>query len=81
MCIRDSSETVTPENAGQILGEADAILVPGGFGDRGIEGKITAIEYARTHKIPFLGLCLGMQLSIVEYCRHAAGIRLSLIHI
>ena len=50
------------------------ILVPGGFGDRGIEGKITAIQYAREHKIPFLGLCLGMQLSIVEFARHVAGL-------
>ena len=50
------------------------ILVPGGFGSRGIDGKITAIKYAREHKIPFLGLCLGMQLSIVEYARNVAGL-------
>ena len=52
----------TTDNVEEVLGDMDGILVPGGFGDRGIEGKITAIEYARTHKIPFLGLCLGMQL-------------------
>lgn len=61
------SETVTPDNVAELLGDVNGILVPGGFGSRGIEGKITAIEYARTHNIPFLGLCLGMQLSIVEY--------------
>ena len=68
------SETLTPENAGELLGDVSGILVPGGFGDRGIEGKITAIQYAREHKIPFLGLCLGMQLSIVEFARHVAGL-------
>lgn len=67
------SETVTPENVDDLLHNADGILVPGGFGDRGIEGKIHAITYARTHKIPFLGLCLGMQLSIVEYARNVVG--------
>lgn len=67
------SELLTRENAAEILGGASGILVPGGFGDRGVEGKICAIEYARTHKVPFLGLCLGMQLSIVEFARHVAG--------
>jgi CTP synthase len=52
----------------------DAILVPGGFGDRGIEGKIAAIKYARENKIPFLGICLGMQLAVIEFARHVAGI-------
>ena len=69
-----NSEEVTEENVDEILGGMDGILVPGGFGDRGIEGKIEAIRYARTHKIPFLGLCLGMQLAIVEYARHVAGL-------
>lgn len=64
------SENVTDENVDEILGDVSGILVPGGFGDRGIEGKITAIKYAREHKVPFLGLCLGMQLSIVEYARN-----------
>lgn len=67
------SELVTTSNAGEMLGDVDGILVPGGFGDRGIEGKIQAISYARTHNIPFLGLCLGMQLSIVEYARNVLG--------
>lgn len=67
------SELVTAANAGEMLGDADGILVPGGFGDRGIEGKIQAISYARIHYIPFLGLCLGMQLSIVEYARNVLG--------
>ena len=67
------SETVTPENVDELLGDVSGILVPGGFGDRGIEGKIEAIKYARTHKVPFLGLCLGMQLAIVEFARDVVG--------
>ena len=67
------SETVTRENAADLLGDVSGILVPGGFGSRGIDGKIYAIEYARTHQIPFLGLCLGMQLSIVEFARDVVG--------
>ena len=67
------SETVTDETADELLGDVNGILVPGGFGPRGIEGKICAISYARTHNIPFLGLCLGMQLSIVEFARHKVG--------
>ena len=67
------SETVTDDTVSELLGDVDGILVPGGFGFRGIEGKITAIKYAREHKIPFLGLCLGMQLSIVEYARNVIG--------
>lgn len=68
------SETVTSENVDELLGDVDGILVPGGFGDRGIDGKIEAIHYARTKKVPFLGLCLGMQLSIVEFARNVAGL-------
>ena len=67
------SELLNNSNVEEVLGDMDGILVPGGFGDRGIEGKITAIEYARIHKIPFLGLCLGMQLSVVEFARHVVG--------
>ena len=67
------SETVTDENTEELFGDVNGILVPGGFGSRGIEGKIKAITYARTHNIPFLGLCLGMQLSIVEYARNVLG--------
>ena len=58
------SELLNNSNVEEVLGDMDGILVPGGFGDRGIEGKITAIEFARIRKIPFLGLCLGMQLSV-----------------
>ena len=67
------SETVTDENAGSVLAGADGILVPGGFGDRGIEGKIAAIRYAREKDIPFLGICLGMQMAVVEFARHVCG--------
>ena len=67
------SETVTPENVDELLGDCNGVLVPGGFGSRGIEGKILAIQYARTHGVPFLGLCLGMQLTIVEYARNVIG--------
>ena len=55
------------------LADVDGILVPGGFGQRGIEGKIRAIEYARENKIPYLGLCLGFQLAVIEFCRHVLG--------
>ena len=57
-----------------MLANYDAILVPGGFGKRGVEGKIRAIQFAREHKVPFLGICLGMQLAVVEYARHVAGL-------
>ncbi len=67
------SEQVDADNVAQILGGVKGILVPGGFGDRGIEGMICAIGYARQNKIPFLGICLGMQLAIVEFARHVAG--------
>ena len=67
------SEAVTAENVGELLGDVSGILVPGGFGSRGIEGKIQAIKYAREHQVPFLGLCLGMQLSIVEFARDVVG--------
>ncbi len=56
------------------LKDLDAILVPGGFGDRGIEGKIAAIQYARENRIPYLGICLGMQLAVIEFARHVAGL-------
>lgn len=64
------SETVTKENVANILGDVDGIVVPGGFGNRGIEGKIVAIQYVREHKIPFLGICLGMQMAVVEFAKH-----------
>ncbi|MCR5256246.1 MAG: CTP synthase [Acetatifactor sp.] len=68
------SEDITEENVGEILKGADGILVPGGFGNRGIEGKITAIKYARENNIPFLGICLGMQLSIIEFARNVLNL-------
>ncbi len=68
------SEDVTPDNVGELLNGAGGIIVPGGFGDRGIEGKITACRYARENKIPFLGICLGLQIAVIEFARHAAGL-------
>ena len=68
------SEEVEREGAEKFLGSVDALLVPGGFGDRGTEGKIQAIGYARTNKIPFFGICLGMQLAVVEFARSVAGL-------
>ena len=56
------------------LEDMDAILVPGGFGKRGVEGKIEAIRYARENRVPYLGICLGMQLAVIEYARHVAGL-------
>lgn len=69
------SETLEGDdvNLDDILGEVDGILVPGGFGSRGIEGKINACQYARTHGIPYLGVCLGMQIAIIEFARHVLG--------
>ncbi|WP_178623296.1 CTP synthase [Frisingicoccus sp.] len=67
------SELVSSYNVAEVLCDVDGILVPGGFGDRGIEGKITAIQYARENNVPFLGLCLGMQMAIVEFARHVMG--------
>lgn len=69
-----NSEHVTSENAAEYLGGMDGILVPGGFGDRGIDGKLEAIRYARENNIPYLGLCLGMQLAIVEFARNVIGL-------
>ncbi|MQR85671.1 CTP synthase [Bacillus megaterium] len=69
-----NSEFVTKENVQDLLGDVDGILVPGGFGDRGIEGKIVATQYAREQKVPFLGICLGMQLASVEFARNVLGL-------
>ena len=68
------SEVVEREGAEKVLGGIDALLVPGGFGDRGTEGKIAAIHWARTNKTPFFGICLGMQLAVVEFARSVAGL-------
>jgi CTP synthase len=67
------AETLTPDSAGQ-LSRFDAVLVPGGFGKRGIEGKIIAARYAREHRVPYLGICLGMQVATIEFARHVAGL-------
>ncbi len=68
------SEELTAENVAEKLGAFDAILVPGGFGDRGTEGKIQAIRYAREENVPFFGICLGMQLAVIEFARHLCGL-------
>jgi CTP synthase len=68
------SETITPESVSQ-LAKFDAILVPGGFGKRGIEGKICAARFARERKLPYLGICLGMQVATIEFARHVAGLK------
>lgn len=64
------SELITKENVNETLSKMDGIIIPGGFGDRGIEGMITTAEYARTRDIPFLGICLGMQIAVIEYSRN-----------
>ena len=68
-----NAEDVTDENAGKMLAGCQGVLVPGGFGDRGLEGKIAAIRYAREQKVPFLGICLGMQCAVIEFCRNVLG--------
>lgn len=67
------SELLNEENVDEVLANAQGIIVPGGFGDRGVEGMITAAKYARTRQIPYLGLCLGMQVSIIEFARNVCG--------
>ena len=68
------SETLTEETTDELLGKLDGMIVPGGFGTRGIEGKILAAKYAREHKVPYLGICLGMQIAIIEFARNVCGI-------
>jgi CTP synthase len=68
------SETLTPDNVAAELGAFDAVLVPGGFGKRGTEGKIAAARFAREQRVPYLGICLGMQVATIEFARHAAGL-------
>lgn len=69
------SESITAENVEEVLGQADGIIVPGGFGDRGIEGMILAAEYARKNNVPYFGICLGMQIAVIEFARNVAGIK------
>ncbi len=68
------SETIEGADAAAKLAKYDAILVPGGFGARGVEGKIATAQFAREHKVPYLGICLGMQVATIEYARHVAGL-------
>ena len=68
------SEEIDLGNVNEVFGELDGVLVAPGFGERGIEGKITAIEYARKHNLPFLGICLGMQMAVIEYARNHVGL-------
>ena len=68
------SETITPETLAH-LADFDGVLVPGGFGKRGVEGKIATAQFAREHKVPYLGICLGMQVATIEYARHMAGMK------
>jgi CTP synthase len=70
----DSEDLLSRDDWEQRLAEFDAILVPGGFGERGLEGKIRAIRYAREHRVPFFGICLGMQMAVVEFARSACGL-------
>ena len=70
-----NSEDINPETADKYLKNSDGILVPGGFGDRGIEGKITAAQYAREHDIPYFGICLGMQIAVIEFARNVLGMK------
>ena len=69
------AETITSRNVKKILSSCDAVLVPGGFGDRGVEGMILACKYARENKIPYLGICLGMQVALIEYARNVLKLR------
>ncbi|HSH35158.1 CTP synthase, partial [Schnuerera sp.] len=69
------SENVEDRNNKEIFEGVDGILVPGGFGERGIDGKISAVKYARENKIPYLGICLGMQLTVVEFARNVVGLK------
>lgn len=74
ICWTDS-ESITQTNAEEVLGGCDGILIPGGFGNRGVEGKIAACRYARENNIPYLGICLGMQIAVIEYARNICGIK------
>lgn len=69
------SETLTSDNVAEALSDVDAVLVPGGFGERGAEGKIVAIRYARENKVPYFGICFGMQLAAIEFARNVCGIK------
>jgi len=68
------SETINEENCTETLSHVQALIIPGGFGSRGIEGMILAARYAREHHVPYFGICLGMQIAVIEYARHVAGL-------
>ncbi|MFN4151819.1 MAG: glutamine hydrolyzing CTP synthase, partial [Candidatus Sericytochromatia bacterium] len=70
-----SAENIEKDGAETYLSNVDGILIPGGFGDRGVEGKISSIKYARENKIPFLGLCLGLQCAVIEFARNVCGLK------
>ena len=67
------SETITEKNVKEVLEGCDGILIPGGFGNRGVEGKVITANYARVHNVPYLGICLGMQIAVMEYARNVLG--------
>jgi len=68
------SEGITAQNVDEVLADIDGMIIPGGFGDRGIEGKVTACRYARENDVPFLGICLGMQIAVIEYARNVCNL-------
>jgi CTP synthase len=72
--VRVDAEDLEHENPAEMLGDVGGVLIPGGFGDRGTEGKILAAKYAREHGIPYLGLCLGMQIASIEFARNVCGL-------
>ena len=73
--VRVEAEAIEDHGAKAVIGDVDGILVPGGFGDRGIEGKILAAQYARENNIPYFGICLGMQIATIEYARNVCGMK------
>ncbi len=73
--VHVDSEEIESKGASNLLGHLDAVLVPGGFGERGTEGKIAAVQYAREHNVPYFGICLGLQIAVIEFARNVAGIQ------
>ena len=71
----DAEDLTSPEKAAEVLADVDAVLVPGGFGERGTEGMINAVRFARTSGTPYLGICLGLQIAVIEFARHVAGMK------
>jgi CTP synthase len=69
------SETVDDANVGEVLADCDGVIVPGGFGNRGIDGKIATARYCRENNVPYLGICLGMQVAVIEFARHVCGLK------